>query len=67
MIDQEQAAICRIRGHKLQGPDELDRWKQCQCCHTWVRERRVLDEREDTPPKEEISIFHTLFEKQKKP
>ena len=52
MINQEELAICRRRGHKavLLGND----WTQCSLCGMWVRQRKVVDEREDEPPEEEI-------------
>jgi hypothetical protein len=52
MINQDELAICRRRGHQVTLLRED--WMQCPHCGMWVRARRVLDEREDEPPENEI-------------
>ncbi len=53
MINPEEVAICKRRGHK---PDHyaLHRgWTPCDWCGMWVREVSTIEEREDTPPESE--------------
>jgi hypothetical protein len=53
MIDPEELAICRRRGHNL--AMVLDnKWSQCESCGMWVRELVVIQEREDEPSEEKI-------------
>lgn len=52
MIDQDELAICRRRGHTTRISDQG--WLQCDACGMWVRERRIVEEREDEPPGEEL-------------
>ena len=33
---------------------------QCEACGMWLREKRVIEEREDTPPEEETSMWNRL-------
>lgn len=61
MVDQEELAICRRRGHHLVGI-AADAWRQCKWCRIWVREVRKLEEREDDPPKEERDPLGRLRE-----
>jgi hypothetical protein len=56
MINPEELAICKRRGHKADGLSlHTSRWSQCQWCGMWLREVRTIEEREDDPPKEEQS------------
>jgi hypothetical protein len=54
MIDHEELAICRRRGHNadfsLQGG-----WVQCGFCGMWLREVRTKEESEDRPPDDELN------------
>jgi hypothetical protein len=62
MVNPEELAICRRRGHetfyRLVG-DRLvgEGWKQCKWCGMWVREVHKIEEREDDPPEEQRSPF----------
>lgn len=48
MINREELAICKRRGHGLKGLSN-ERWKQCRWCGMWLREVCVIEEREDEP------------------
>jgi hypothetical protein len=50
MINPEELAICKRRGHKL-AMDEA--WSPCMWCSLWLREKRTREEREDAPPRNE--------------
>ena len=52
MVNRKELAICKRRGHD--GPDYTDGWMQCKWCGIW--RRRVIEEREDQPPEEEMNI-----------
>jgi hypothetical protein len=52
MINRKELAICKRRGHD--GPNFADGWMQCKWCGIW--RRRVVEEREDQPPEEEMSL-----------
>jgi len=52
MINRRELAICKRRGHD--GPGYTDGWMQCKWCGIW--RRRVIEEREDQPPEEEMNI-----------
>ncbi len=54
MINAEELAICKRRGHDFDGWSLSESWKQCKACGMWVRERRVIEEREDEPPEAEL-------------
>ncbi len=49
MINQEEFAICKRRGHQVKGTLE-NGYQQCSHCGAWVREVRTIEEREDDPP-----------------
>jgi hypothetical protein len=56
MIDPQELAICKRRGHQPQGSSLWDEyWKKCRWCGMWLREVRTvaLEEREDEPPEAE--------------
>jgi hypothetical protein len=53
MVNQEEFAICRRRGHKAHVTDQG--WAQCDACGMWLREKRTLEEREDEPPADELA------------
>ena len=66
MINQEELAICRRRKHNIPYLISNDKWSQCKSCVMWLREKTTIEEREDTPPDDEIHSFHKLsvkFEK----
>jgi hypothetical protein len=53
MIDGNELAICKRRGHDP-GPVNLHQgWVNCKWCGIWLREVRTMEEREDTPPESE--------------
>lgn len=52
VLDHEQLAVCRRRGHERPFRGE---WSQCRWCGLWLRERRQIEEREDEPPENELS------------
>src|ERR1700726_3525824 len=52
MINQEEAAICKRRGHDASLGLKLG-WTQCKWCGTWLREVCTIEEREDAPPEDE--------------
>jgi len=52
MINRKELAICKRRGHD--GPGFSDGLMQCKWCGIW--RRRVIEEREDQPSEEEMSI-----------
>lgn len=56
MINPEELAICKRRGHQPQGSSLCDEyWKKCRWCGMWLREVRTItiEEREDEPPEGE--------------
>jgi hypothetical protein len=56
MINPEELAVCRRRGHP--GVQmEPNKWRQCKSCGTWLREIRTIEEREDAPPYDDIDLF----------
>jgi len=58
MINPEELAICRRRGHaELATPRG---WAQCKWCAMWLREKRTVEEREDEPPEEELDPYVRL-------
>ena len=52
MINRDELAICRRRGHVSRISDQG--WLQCDACGMWIREKRTIEEREDEPPEEEL-------------
>ncbi len=59
MIDPEELAICRKRGHRAD--NHMDgKWAPCQHCRMWIRWVRNKEEREDQPPDEDIDPFWKL-------
>jgi hypothetical protein len=53
MVNPEELAICRRRGHKVLMTSLAGGWMPCEACGMWLREKRILEEREDEPPEEE--------------
>jgi len=62
MVDRDELAICRRRGH---APDtSLDKgWTRCKWCGMWLRQMNVVQEREDDPPEEEQNKLAVLRQK----
>ena len=63
MIKTEELAICRRRGHNLDGektPAIDAGWKQCESCGMWLRQDSVTVERADRPPHGEIHPFELI-------
>jgi hypothetical protein len=56
MINKEELVICRRRGHAISILDK-EVWARCKACGIWVREVRTIEEREDTPPKNERNLL----------
>ncbi len=56
MINDDEATICKWRGHDAGIGIRLG-WAQCKWCGMWLREVRTIEEREDAPPEEEKSTF----------
>lgn len=52
MINADELAICRRRGHTTRITERG--WLQCGACGMWVREKRTVEEREDAPPENEL-------------
>jgi hypothetical protein len=50
MINPEELATCKRRGHKV-AMDEA--WSPCKWCSLWLREKRTIEERENAPPRKE--------------
>ena len=48
-----ELAICRRRGHSI---IVREGWRKCSFCGYWLRENLTLEEREDEPPIDEMSI-----------
>jgi hypothetical protein len=60
MVNQEELAICRRRGHVFEGKLRPDNgFYQCEKCRIWVRDVITREEREDDPPEEEQSAEST--------
>jgi hypothetical protein len=57
MINADELAICKRRGHDLFGIGMQDTWRQCKWCGIWIREVHTLEEREDEPPHDEQNPF----------
>jgi hypothetical protein len=53
MINPDELAICKRRGHEEGVALLSGGWKQCKWCGMWLREVRTIEEREDEPPKDE--------------
>jgi hypothetical protein len=51
MINQEELAICKRRGHSVMTIG--DGWDQCKWCGIWLRKVQVIEEREDPPSEKE--------------
>jgi hypothetical protein len=52
-LSAAELAICRRRGHStIVGKG----WSNCSYCGFWLRENLTLEEREDEPPNDEVSI-----------
>jgi len=63
MINAEELAICRRRGHNVDGektPAADAGWQQCESCGMWLRQDSVTVERADTPPRNEIHPFELI-------
>jgi hypothetical protein len=63
MINPEEVAICRRRGHEAGITSSLSEdsgWAQCGLCGMWVRAVTTIEEREDEPPKDEQSAIWRL-------
>ena len=55
MIDKEELAICRRRGHDAGILSVPNKWSQCRWCGTWLRTVKIIEERDDDPPEAEQS------------
>ena len=52
MINLDELAICRRRGHETNWGMKHG-WTQCKWCGIWQREVCKIEEREDEPPEAE--------------
>jgi hypothetical protein len=52
-LSTAELAICRRRGHST---NVGKRWSNCSFCGYWLRENLTLEEREDEPPNDEMSL-----------
>jgi hypothetical protein len=52
VIDPEELAICKRRGHVAD--ITVHGWSPCTACGLWLREKRTVEEREDEPPEAEM-------------
>jgi hypothetical protein len=52
MVDQNELAICKRRGH---AGLRHDGWVQCAWCGSWIREIRKIEESDVEPPAEEVN------------
>ncbi len=59
MINREEYAICKRRGHPT-FVEEREGWLQCEACGMWLRKVITIEEREDAPPENEQSCFQQL-------
>jgi hypothetical protein len=59
MVNQEELASCRRRGHET-GLGMKDGWMQCKWCGMWLRQVTKIEEREDEPPESEQSPWMKL-------
>lgn len=53
MIDANELAICRRRGHGVRA--DSSGWQQCPWCGVWLVERCRIEEQENEPPENELS------------
>lgn len=53
MINPEELAICKRRGHDAGLLPYGNAWSQCRWCGMWLREVRTIEERTDEPPKDQ--------------
>lgn len=66
MINAEELAICRRRGHPG-SQREPNKWRQCPSCGMWLREVVTTEEREHDPPPGEIDLLDQLVQKNRRP
>jgi hypothetical protein len=65
MVNSEELAICRKRGHYGRA---LGRgWSQCHWCGMWVREVCTIEEREEEPPEDELDSLARMERWKKRP
>ena len=62
LVNQEELAICRKRGHES-GASLDKKWTRCTWCGIWLRSVGTIEEREDDPPKKERSPSELLRDK----
>jgi hypothetical protein len=66
MINQDELAICKRRGHDVGLGLKLG-WRHCKWCGAWLREVSTIEEREDTPPEDQQSALGAIERKHSKP
>jgi hypothetical protein len=60
-VDENELEICRRRGH---GAGILTpEWNRCKWCGMWVREVRMIEERIEDPPRNEVGAWTKLTDK----
>ena len=60
MVNQDELAICRKRGHKAIVRESG--WVPCEYCGMWLKEERRILEREDEPPEAELDCRFGVIE-----
>ena len=60
MVNPEELAICKRRGHEPLGLDP--KWRRCTWCGIWLRTVSTIEEREDEPHEDEKSPLELLGE-----
>ena len=56
MVNSEELAICKRRGHST-SILEPDKWSRCEWCGLWLRTVSTVEEREDDPPEDEQGVL----------
>lgn len=65
-VDAAELAVCRRRGHKLDGAMDIDgMWRRCDLCKMWTREIRTTEEREDDPPVDQMDLPESIDAREK--
>ncbi len=61
MINPDELAICKRRGHEVPG-SMFDGWSRCKWCGMWVRKVYTFttEEQEGEPPKGDKSVLERV-------
>jgi hypothetical protein len=66
VINYQELATCVRRGHDANTALGAG-WVKCRWCGMWLREVKAIEEREDTPPREEQDLLSRLKDEGNKP